>query len=632
MKKNKHRHFLYTVLIWTSRTIIILLLLSAAVVSVVFLNYLRELPQPEDFAESQFNQPTKIYDQTGQILLYNIVGEENRTVIPLEKISLYLQQAVISAEDGQFYQHHGLNFRGLARAILTDLRLQSPSQGGSTITQQLIRSYFLNNQKTVKRKTEEIILSLELERKYSKEQILEWYLNQVPFGSNFYGAETASQGYFNKPASDLSLVEATTLAALIKAPSYLSPYGQHLDQLTDRRTYVLQRMTLLGYISQDQMTEAQEQKPEFSSLAHLLRAPHFTLHVVQELKTTYGLNLLQRSGFKVYTTLNWSLQEKAETIIENGVAKDKIYKVYNGSLVAIDPRTGEVLSLVGSKDYFADDSYPSGCSVENNECLFNPQFDIARLGERHPGSSLKPFVYATAFEKGISPSHIIIDEQTNFGNWGGKDYVPGNYDGRFRGPVTLKQSLAQSLNVPSVKVFLYLAGIKDSIQTLESAGISSSLPAVPSLVLGGGGVKLLDLTSAYGIFATGGYKVEPFDILKIEDSQGDIIFQAQSQEEKRQVVSEATAQTITDILSSEKDRAPMFGYHSNLYVPGYKVAAKTGTNDDFRDSWVIGYTSKIIVGVWLGNNNQAPMAKVPAVTTAGWIWNQFMQQALPIIP
>jgi len=391
-------------------------------------------------------------------------------------------------------------------------------------------------------------------------------------------------------------------------------------------------MTLLGYISQDQMTEAQEQKPEFSSLAHLLRAPHFTLHVVQELKTTYGLNLLQRSGFKVYTTLNWSLQEKAETIIENGVAKDKIYKVYNGSLVAIDPRTGEVLSLVGSKDYFADDSYPSGCSVENNECLFNPQFDIARLGERHPGSSLKPFVYATAFEKGISPSHIIIDEQTNFGNWGGKDYVPGNYDGRFRGPVTLKQSLAQSLNVPSVKVFLYLAGIKDSIQTLESAGISSSLPAVPSLVLGGGGVKLLDLTSAYGIFATGGYKVEPFDILKIEDSQGDIIFQAQSQEEKRQVVSEATAQTITDILSSEKDRAPMFGYHSNLYVPGYKVAAKTGTNDDFRDSWVIGYTSKIIVGVWLGNNNQAPMAKVPAVTTAGWIWNQFMQQALPIIP
>jgi len=287
---------------------------------------------------------------------------------------------------------------------------------------------------------------------------------------------------------------------------------------------------------------------------------------------------------------------------------------------------------VGSKDYFADDSYPSGCSVENNECLFNPQFDIARLGERHPGSSLKPFVYATAFEKGISPSHIIIDEQTNFGNWGGKDYVPGNYDGRFRGPVTLKQSLAQSLNVPSVKVFLYLAGIKDSIQTLESAGISSSLPAVPSLVLGGGGVKLLDLTSAYGIFATGGYKVEPFDILKIEDSQGDIIFQAQSQEEKRQVVSEATAQTITDILSSEKDRAPMFGYHSNLYIPGYKVAAKTGTNDDFRDSWVIGYTSKIIVGVWLGNNNQAPMAKVPAVTTAGWIWNQFMQQALPIIP
>lgn len=630
MKKHKH-HYIHNILVWTGRATMVIVLLFIAITSVVVLNYLRDLPQPEDFAESQFNQPTKIYDQTGQVLLYKVVGEENRTVVPLDKISLYLQQAVISAEDGQFYQHHGLNFRGLSRAILTDLKLRNSSQGGSTITQQLIRSYFLNNQKTVKRKTEEIILSLELERKYDKDQILEWYLNQVPFGSNFYGAETASQGYFNKPASDLSLIEATTLAALIQAPSRLSPYGQHIDELTARRIYVLQRMAQLGYISQAQLTEAREEEPTFDNLSHALKAPHFTLHVVQELETTYGLSFLQRSGLKVYTTLNWSLQEKAEATIEDGIEKNSIYKIYNGSLVAINPKTGEILSLVGSKDYFATNSYPIGCSVAKNECLFNPQFDIAHLSERHPGSSLKPFVYATAFDKGIFPSHIVIDEQTNFGNWGGKDYVPGNYDGLFRGVVTLRQALAQSLNIPSVKVFMYLAGIKDSIQVLESAGISSSLPAVPSLVLGGGGVTLLELTGAYGVFATGGYKVEPFDILKIEDNQGRIIFQARSQEEKRQVISQSTAQTITDILSSEKDRAPMFGYNSNLYIPGYQVAVKTGTNDDFRDSWAIGYTPEIIVGVWLGNNNQTPMAKVPSVTTAGWTWNQFMQQALPII-
>ncbi len=631
MKKTKIKNSFLPALLWTGRILLVLILFGLLTGGSIILYFLRDLPCPEDFTESQFNQPTKIYDQSGTVLLYTIVGEENRTVIPLEEISSYLQQAVLTAEDRQFYQHLGLNFRGLARAILVDLKLQDPVQGGSTITQQLIRSHFLSNQKTIKRKTEEMILSLELERRYSKDQILEWYLNQIPLGSNFYGAETASQGYFQKSAKNLSLNEAAVLAALIKAPSYLSPFGSHLDELLARKNYILDQMAVLGYITPEQEQEAQSQETVFSDWKHILKAPHFTLNVVKELENTYGLNSLQRNGFKVYTTLDWTLQEKAEAIIQEGVERNQIYDVHNGALVAICPQTGGIIALVGSKDYFAPESLPVGCSVKQNTCLFTPQFDIAHLGLRHPGSSLKPFIYATAFEKGFSPSYIVRDEQTNFGLWGGKDYIPGNYDGRFRGPVTLKQGLAQSLNVPSVKVFLYLAGIEDSLKTLKAAGLTSPLPAVPSVVLGGGAVKLLELTSAYGIFATGGDKVTPFDILKIEDNRGQIVYQAQLEEERRSVISHQIAQSITDILSSEKARAPMFGYHSNLYVPDYQVAVKTGTNENYQDFWTVGYTSKIITGVWLGNNNQAPMAKVPAVSAAGWVWNKFMREVLPVI-
>jgi membrane peptidoglycan carboxypeptidase len=631
MKKTKIKKNLFRSLLWMGRIFLIFILLGLLIGTGVTLYYLRNLPRPEDFTESQFNQPTKIYDRTGTVLLYTIVGEENRTVVPLAEISPYLQEAVITAEDRQFYQHPGLNLRGLARAVLVDFRLREPAQGGSTITQQLIRSYFLSSKKTIERKTEEIILSLELERRYEKEQILEWYLNQVPFGSNFYGAEMASQGYFQKPAKELSLNEAATLAALIQAPSYLSPHGSHLDELYARKDYILREMARLGYISSEEKEAALEEELVFSDWSYILKAPHFTLNVIKELEDTYGLESLQRNGWKVYTSLDWELQEKAEKVIQEGVARNALYNVYNGALVALDPQTGEVLALIGSKDYFASESFPAGCLVETNECLFTPQFDVAHLGLRHPGSSLKPFIYATAFEKGYSAQDVVIDEKTNFGNWGGKDYIPRNYDGRFRGAVTLQQALAQSLNVPSVKILLYSAGIEESLSTLKEAGITSSLPAVPSLVLGGGAVKLIELTTAYGIFATEGEKVSPIDILKIEDNRSQIIYQAQVAKERKQIISRQTAQTITGILSSEEARAPMFGYRSNLYIPGYQVAVKTGTNDNYQDFWTIGYTSDIIVGVWLGNNNQAEMAKVPAVTTAGWVWNKFMTEILPLL-
>jgi membrane peptidoglycan carboxypeptidase len=341
----------------------------------------------------------------------------------------------------------------------------------------------------------------------------------------------------------------------------------------------------------------------------------------------YGRSRLEREGLKVYTTVNWDLQAKAEEIISEKVDEYAIFRVYNGSLVAIDPQNGAVLALVGSKDYFAP-TYPEGCT---QDCLFQPQFNVAVSGERHPGSALKPFIYAIAFQKGSSPEDIVVDESTNFGLWGNDYYIPRNYDGLFRGPVTLRSALAQSLNIPAVKVFMYQAGIQDSLSFLKDAGISSNLPAVPSLVLGGGGVKLMDLTTAYGVFATEGLKVNPYTISRIENAQGQIIFENKKMEGQR-ILQRSAALQINDILSDEEARAPMFGYNSNLFIPGHPdVSVKTGTNQDYKDFWTVGYNHDIVVGVWLGNNNQESMVQRPSVSTAGAIWKSFMVDALSLL-
>ncbi len=590
----------------------------------LFLYHTHDFPRPDRFTRNSPAQPTRIYDRRGEVLLYNIFGEENRLIVPLDQISIYAQKAVIALEDNRFYQHRGVDIRGVARAILVGLRLRRPTEGASTISQQLIRSHFLTGERTVRRKIREIVLTLELERQYSKEEILEWYLNQVPFGSNFYGIESASQGFFHKPASQLTLSEAATLAALIQAPSALSPYGQNQARLIGRQKYALERMHRLEMISAEELAQGLKEEVNFADIIHSLKAPHFTLEVIRELESVYGRNRLERDGLKVYTTLDWELQQMAERIIREKVESYSVLRIYNGSLVAIDPQSGAVLALVGSKDYFAP-SYPDGCT-EN--CLFQPKFNVAVSGERHPGSALKPFMYAVAFQKGYTPDHVEDDRPTNFGLWGGSYYIPRNYDGRFRGPVTLRSALAQSLNIPSVKVFMYRAGMEDSLKLLADAGISSQLPTVPSLVLGGSGVKLLDLTAAYGAFATEGLKVVPYFITRIEDAQGQVIFENKNTPSLR-ILSRSVAQDINHILSDNEARAPMFGRSSNLYLPEHpEVAVKTGTNQDYKDFLAIGYNQNIVAGVWLGNSNQQPMAQRPAVGTASAIWKEFMIGAL----
>jgi len=624
-KENKKKKMAFRIFVVLGSCFLLFILCSLA----LFVWYAKDLPRPEKFTERAFVESTKIFDRTGQVLLYELYGEEKREIISLSEMPEHLKQAVISTEDANFYSHHGIDIRGIIRAIKINLRVGQPLYGGSTISQQLIRSTFLTREKTIKRKIREIILTLELERRYSKEQILEWYLNQIPLGVNVYGVEAAAKTYFKKPAKELTLAESAVLAALIKAPSYYTPFGSHKKELLARKDYVLNRMAQEKYISHEQAEEAQLQELDFAKVSQPIKAPHFVLYIEEYLFEKYGKNFLEQEGFRVYTTLDWELQEAAEKAVTEGIKRNKGYKAHNAALVAIDPKTGEILAMVGSADWFGE-PYPENCTSGKN-CKFDPKVNVAAYSiGRQPGSAFKPFVYVTAFQKKHTAEETVIDEETNFGKWGEKDYIPQNYDGKFRGEVTLRQALAQSLNVPSVKVLLNLAGLEDSLKTAINCGLTTlkKSPSYygPAIVLGGGEVRLIDMVSAYGVFAADGVKIKPSSILRIEDSRGNII--EENKKTPKRVLEKEAVRLLNDVLSDNEARAPMFGRNSLLYFPDYQVAAKTGTTNNFRDAWTIGYTPSIVAGVWVGNNDNSSMAKKPSITIAGPIWHNFMAQAL----
>jgi len=613
------------------------------IIFLLFFYYTWDLPRPEKFTESPFIQSTKIYDRTGKVILYDIYGEEKRQIVSFDKISDYLKYAVLSNEDPRFYKHNGIDFRGILRALFIDITSKSKSQGGSTITQQLVRFTYLTGQKTISRKIREIVLSIELEQKYSKDQIFEWYLNGIPFGENAYGAEAASQTYFNKPATDLTLAEAATLAALIPAPSFYSPYGPNKTKLLEKKDIILDKMEKNGYISAEQKKEAKEEKISFQETKISIKAPHFVLYVKKYLDNKYGEDYLKEKGLKVYTSLDYELQEYAEKIITDNETILKNKGANNAAMVVLDPKTGEILALVGSKNWFAK-PFPEGCDEKGpGVCLFDPKYDVATMGERQPGSAFKPLVYATAFKKGFTPDTILWDVKTEFNpncDPGGENiispngqlcYHPQNYDGTYRGPVTMRQALSGSLNVPAVKT-LYLAGIPDSIKTAQDMGITTLRDTQNyglSLVLGGGAVNLLQLTSAYGVFASDGNYLPPVSILKITDADGNIIEENQTRPTK--VLDTQIARQINSILSDNDSRTPIFGANSPLYFPGYQVAAKTGTTQFFIDGWTMGYTPSTVVGVWIGNNNNTPTTDI-GIGTAAPIWNQMMKKILATRP
>jgi len=579
----------------------------------------KDLPNPEELSQIRIIQSTKIYDRTGQILLYDIHGEEKRTIIPIKNIPDYIKQATIVIEDANFYQHHGLDFKAILRAFWANLKGQKITQGGSTITQQLIKNTFLTPEKTLRRKIKEAILSLELERRYSKDQILEFYLNQIPYGSNAYGIEAAAQTFFGKPAQELSLAEAALLAALPKAPSYYSPYGSHFKELKLRQEYILDRMEKFGYITKEQAEEAKKQELKFIPQKTTLKAPHFVMYIQEYLEEKYGREFIEKSGLKVYTTLDWKLQQLAEKLVKKyAQINEKKYRATNAALVALDPQTGQVLAMVGSRDYF---------DIKNQG-----NFNVAVSPHRQPGSSFKPFAYAVLFEKGYPIETILFDLETNFGKFGQKEYKPQNYDGKFRGPVSLRESLAQSINLTSVKV-LYLAGLDETIKLAEKMGITTLKDRFRyglSLVLGGGEVKLLEETAAYGVFATEGIKHPLSFILKITDSQGKIL--EEYQDNPKRIISTQTARQINDILSDEEARAPVFGRHSSLYLKNIPAAVKTGTTQEYSDGWTIGYTPNLVVGVWAGNNDYRKKMKPGSagIYVAAPLWHEFMEKAYQI--
>jgi membrane peptidoglycan carboxypeptidase len=534
------------------------------------------------------------------------------------------------------------------RAIIADIKGQQILEGGSSITQQLIKNTYLSPERTFSRKIKEIILAIALERRYSKNEILNFYLNQIPYGSNAYGIEAATQTYFNKSAKELNVAETAYLVALPKASSFYSPYGIHTIELKARADYILNRLHELKYISDDDYDKALKTVVIFTENKTGIIAPHFVMFIREYLNNKYGEDFVEKGGLKVTTTLNLEFQKTAETAVEEGAKRNEAFNAKNAALVAIDPKTGQILAMVGSKNYDGKPE-PEGCEP-GKSCQFEPNVNVAtRL--RQPGSAFKPFVYATAFNNGYTPDTVIWDIPTEFNplcSWDGKAesgidpetcYKPKNYDGKFRGPVTFKQALANSLNVPSVKV-LYLAGINDSINTAESMGITTLADRSRyglSLVLGAAEVKLLEMVSAFGIFSQEGIKNESTGILKIESGNGQILEEYHDAGQK--VMSEQSTRLINDILSDNNARAPMFGLYSPLSLGGRPAAAKTGTTQDpneetkARDAWIIGYTPSLVTGVWTGNNNNVPIEKGGAgVMAAGPIWHDFMIKALKNSP
>ena len=601
-----------------------------------------KIPDASSLNDLKVAQSTKIYDRTGKIILWDIHNDIQRTIVPLADISRHIKNAAIAVEDSSFYQHKGVDVPGILRATLVNIKSGKLRQGGSTISQQLVKNTLLTTDKTFTRKIKEIILTLKIEKKLSKDKILELYLNAVPYGGSNYGIESASRNFFGKNASDINLAEAVYLASLTKAPTYYSPYGKHQEELVQRKDLILSKMAVLGFITPEEAETAKKEKVVFINKGqNSVKAPHFSVYIRSYLEEKYGKDVVEQGGLKVITTINYPLQEKAEQIAAKYAKENKEkFNASNNSIVAIDPKTGQILVMVGSKDYF------------NREDQGN--FNVA-LAHRQPGSAIKPFVYATAFKKGFSPDTTVFDVQTEFNpscldkyatttaassSSSSADlsadeaecYMPENYDHNYRGPVTLRDALAQSLNVPSVKT-LYLAGIRDSLGLMKDMGIDSLTDPDRyglTLVLGGGEVSLLEMTGAYAVFANNGIRNPPVGILKVEDKSGNVL--EEYRDESRQVLDKNIALLISDVLSDNKARMPAFGASSPLYFPDRPVAAKTGTTNDYKDAWVLGYTPSIAVGAWFGNNDNTPMEKMVAGFIVAPMWNEFLNEAFKDLP
>jgi 1A family penicillin-binding protein len=587
-------------------------LVGVACITGLFLWYAKDLPSPDKINAKVSAQSTQIFDRNGK-LLYEIHGNQNRILASWNEIPDNVKHATIAIEDKNFYNHGGFDIFGIGRAFVGVVTHDSAMGGGSTITQQLVKNALLTNEPTITRKIKELILSMEIEQMYSKDDILKMYLNEIPYGSNAYGIKVAAKTFFNEDLNQLDLAQSALLAALPNAPTYYSPFGNHVDELMARKDRILDLMAEQGYITKAQATTAKAEKLTFSNNPYgSIEAPHFVMYVKEQLVDKYGENMVDNGGLKVYTTLDDTLQQDAQTAVDNNVDNNKIrYGANNAGLTAVDPKTGQILAMVGSRDYF-DQSIDGQVNVT--------------IADRQPGSSFKPFAYATAWKNdNTGPGTMLYDLRTDFG--GG--YIPQNYSGNFWGPVSMRTALQNSLNIPAVKT-LYIAGIQQTLDTAHSMGITTLNDPSQyglSLVLGAGEVKLLDMTSAYGVFADQGVKHDTTWFLRIEDSNGKVLDQYKDSPGK-QIIDPQVAYLMSNVLSDDAARAHTFGAGSALTLSDRPVAAKTGTTNSYKDAWTIGYTPSLVAGVWSGNNDGTPMTSGGGAFAAAPIWHDFMTAAL----
>ncbi len=591
------------------------------------------LPDLSSFEQRKVLESTKIYDRTGKVLLYDFNDGVKRTIIPSEEISPLLKKATVAIEDADFYNHNGIKISSIIRAVFANIMSGGYGQGGSTITQQVVKNTLLTTDKHISRKLKEWVLAIKLDKALSKDAILTSYLNENPYGGSIYGVEEAAKQFYAKSAKDVTLAEAAYLAAIPQATTYYSPYGNNFDKLEERKNLVLRKMLENGSITQADYDAALQEKVRFQPQEQFgIKAPHFVFFVKDYLEKVLNIDSIDEGGYRVITSLDTDLQEKAEDLVKaTALSNTENFNASNAALIALDPKTGGILSMVGSRDYFDKE--------------IDGKFNVSIAPNRQPGSTMKPIVYAEAFTKGYTPETVLFDLQTEFSSEctvegkpikEGVDpevcYMPQNYDDLFRGPMTMRDALAQSINIVAIKT-LYLAGLRDSLALAKDMGITSLTNTDRyglTLVLGGGEISLLEMTSAYGVFANDGTRVAYRPVIQVFDSKGGEI-RLPTQKQNR-VITENVARTISSILSDNTARTPAYGPNSVLYFPSRDVAVKTGTTNDSRDAWTIGYSPNIVVGVWAGNNDNSPMVKKVAGQIVAPMWSSFMKQALAVLP
>ncbi len=593
-------------------TLLTLLALGILGVYFAFLMLSKDLPTPTKLSDVNGPLTTTIYDRNGE-LLYRIYEGKNRSLVKLNTLPSYLIQATIATEDKNFYAHSGVDLRGILRSVVSYLE-EGKIQGGSTITQQLIKNTLLTPEQTLQRKIKEVVLAFWAERIFTKQEILSMYFNEVAYGGPAWGIAAASQTYFDKNPQNLTLAESAYLAGLPASPTTFSPYGSHPELGKQRQKEVLRRMVEEQYINQTQADEAFLEKLNIKPPVSAIAAPHFVMYVRDVLAQKYGLKTVSQGGLQVTTSLDLNIQRMAEKVVFEETEKLAKLNVTNGAAMVTDPRSGQILAMVGSKNYWD----PQGGN-----------FNVT-LSQRQPGSSIKPATYATAFKQGMSPGTTLIDAPVAFKNdW--EVYAPVNYDGRFHGVVTIRTALGSSYNIPAVKT-LAIVGIPNMIQTAKDMGITTFTDPDRyglSLTLGGGEVKLIDMMTLYGTLSQLGNKFDPQPILKVTSPQGNVL-EDNTKPEGKQVLPPGVAYLVTNILSDNNARTPAFGPNSLLNIPNYTVAVKTGTTDSKRDNWTFGYTPNLVVGVWVGNNNNEPMdpTLTSGITGAAPIWNRLITNLL----